>query len=62
MLHAEDPPLAVDLTDREVYTEPIGDVRQSFVGGRGVATRLVHERVRPSISPQYVSNHAKQSS
>ncbi len=44
MLHAEGSLLSVDLTTQETATESVTEVLESFIGGRGVATRLAHER------------------
>ena len=51
MLHAEGTLLAIDLTEREVRTEAIDDVLASFVGGRGVATKLAHDRIPFDADP-----------
>jgi len=51
MLHLEGPLCTVDLSDRRVTTEPIDDVLESFVGGRGVATRLAHARIPFDADP-----------
>jgi aldehyde:ferredoxin oxidoreductase len=51
MLHASGPLLSIDLGDRETATESIDDVLSSFIGGRGVATRLAHERIPFDADP-----------
>ncbi|WP_142860422.1 aldehyde ferredoxin oxidoreductase family protein [Salinigranum halophilum] len=51
MLHAEGPLLTVDVGDRTTETTDIGDVHETFIGGRGVATRLAHERVPFDVDP-----------
>jgi aldehyde:ferredoxin oxidoreductase len=51
MLHAEGPLLSIDLTDQSSSTESIDDVLESFIGGRGVATRLAHERIPFDAEP-----------
>ena len=51
MLHAEGPLLSIDLSGRESRTEDVDDVLSEFVGGRGVATRLAHERVPFDVDP-----------
>ncbi len=51
MLHAKGPLLSIHLGDREATTESIDDVLASFVGGRGVATRLAHDRVPFDADP-----------
>jgi aldehyde:ferredoxin oxidoreductase len=45
MLHAEGPLLSIDLSTREIQTENIEAVHASFIGGRGVATKLAHDRI-----------------
>ena len=45
MLHSEGPLLTVDVGGRTVETEDIDDVLASYIGGRGVGTRLAHERI-----------------
>ncbi|WP_336343121.1 aldehyde ferredoxin oxidoreductase family protein [Halalkalicoccus ordinarius] len=51
MLHAEGPLLSIDLTERTVETEEIDDVLESFIGGRGVATALAHDRLPFDADP-----------
>ena len=51
MLHAEGPLLSIDLNQHEATTEDVDDVLQEFVGGRGVATRLAHERIPFDADP-----------
>jgi len=51
MLSLEGPLLTIDVGQRRVETEPIDDVLDSFVGGRGVATRLAHERIPFDADP-----------
>jgi aldehyde:ferredoxin oxidoreductase len=51
MLHAEGPLLTVDVGDRTAETTDIGDVHETFIGGRGVATRLAHERIPFDADP-----------
>ncbi|WP_336036223.1 aldehyde ferredoxin oxidoreductase family protein [Halobacterium yunchengense] len=51
MLTSAGPLLSVDLTTRETQTEDVDDVLESFVGGRGVATKLVHDRVPFDADP-----------
>ena len=45
MLHAEGSLLSIDVGERETAVESIDDVLAEFVGGRGVGTRLAHERI-----------------
>ncbi|WP_435361902.1 aldehyde ferredoxin oxidoreductase family protein [Haloarchaeobius sp. DFWS5] len=51
MLRTEGHLLTVDCSDRTTSTEAIDDVLQAFVGGRGVATRLAHERIPFDADP-----------
>ncbi|WP_372911793.1 aldehyde ferredoxin oxidoreductase family protein [Salinigranum sp.] len=51
MLYAEGPLLTVDVGDRTAETTDIGDVHETFIGGRGVATRLAHERIPFDADP-----------
>mgnify|MGYP000112022372 CR=1 FL=1 len=45
MLHAEGPLLTIDVGERTATTTDIDDVLESFIGGRGVATKLAHDRI-----------------
>ena len=51
MLHAKGDLLTVDVSDRTTATTDVDDVLRSFVGGRGVATRLAHERIPFDADP-----------
>ncbi|WP_435365739.1 aldehyde ferredoxin oxidoreductase family protein [Haloarchaeobius sp. DYHT-AS-18] len=51
MLHTEGPLLSIDCGDHTTTTENIDDVVETFVGGRGVATKLAHERVPFDADP-----------
>ncbi|WP_435335795.1 aldehyde ferredoxin oxidoreductase family protein [Haloarchaeobius sp. TZWWS8] len=51
MLHTEGPLRSVDLDSRETRTETIDDVLESYIGGRGVATKLAHDRVPFDAEP-----------
>jgi len=51
MLHLEGPLLTIDVGSRRVETESVDGVLESFVGGRGVATRLAHERIPFDADP-----------
>jgi aldehyde:ferredoxin oxidoreductase len=51
MLTMEGPLLTVDVGARETVTEAIDDVLDAYVGGRGVATRLAHDRVPFDADP-----------
>ncbi|WP_280537883.1 aldehyde ferredoxin oxidoreductase C-terminal domain-containing protein [Halopenitus sp. POP-27] len=58
MLHAEGPLLTIDLTDRSATRTPIDDVLESFIGGRGVATALAHDRIPFDADPFGPENRA----
>ncbi|MWG33408.1 aldehyde ferredoxin oxidoreductase family protein [Halomarina oriensis] len=51
MLHAKGDLLSIDVSDRTTTTTDVDDVLESFIGGRGVATRLAHERVPFDVDP-----------
>jgi len=51
MLHAKGPLLSVDVGERETETEAIDDVLESFIGGRGVGTKLAYDRVPFDADP-----------
>jgi aldehyde:ferredoxin oxidoreductase len=51
MLHTVGDLLSVDLTAQHTETETINDTLESFIGGRGVATRLAHDRVPFDADP-----------
>src|SRR6056297_4042322 len=51
MLHAEGPLLTVDVGERETHTTDVDDVLASFIGGRGVGTKLAHDRVPFDADP-----------
>ncbi|USZ68416.1 aldehyde ferredoxin oxidoreductase [Halorussus salilacus] len=51
MLRAKGTLLTVDLSEREARTEAIDDVLDSFVGGRGAATKLAHDRIPFDADP-----------
>ncbi|WP_136716964.1 aldehyde ferredoxin oxidoreductase family protein [Halorientalis salina] len=51
MLHVEGPLLTVDVGDRDTETTTVDDVLESFIGGRGVATRLAHDRIPFDADP-----------
>ncbi|WP_227353392.1 aldehyde ferredoxin oxidoreductase family protein [Haladaptatus salinisoli] len=51
MLHTEGSLLTIDVGNRETRTEDIDDVLSSFVGGRGVATKLAHDRIPFDADP-----------
>ncbi|WP_115863815.1 aldehyde ferredoxin oxidoreductase C-terminal domain-containing protein [Halorussus litoreus] len=51
MLSARGSLLTIDVGEREAHTEDIDDGLASFVGGRGVATKLAHDRVPFDADP-----------
>ncbi|WP_266078885.1 aldehyde ferredoxin oxidoreductase family protein [Haladaptatus caseinilyticus] len=51
MLHTEGPLLTIDVGDRKTTTEKVDDVLSSFVGGRGVGTKLAHDRIPFDVAP-----------
>jgi aldehyde:ferredoxin oxidoreductase len=56
MRHAKGPLLSIDLTDRTTHEEDVTDVLASFVGGRGVGTKLAHDRVPFDVDPLDAEN------
>ncbi|MEF8777048.1 MAG: aldehyde ferredoxin oxidoreductase C-terminal domain-containing protein [Haloarculaceae archaeon] len=56
MRHALGPLLSIDVTDRTSATHDVDDVLSSFIGGRGVATRLAYERVPFDADPLGADN------
>jgi aldehyde:ferredoxin oxidoreductase len=51
MIHAEGPLLSVDVDSRETTDEDVDDVLESYVGGRGVGTKLAHDRIPFDADP-----------
>jgi hypothetical protein len=51
MLHVEGPLLTVNVGSKETAVESIDGVLESFIGGRGVATRLAHDRIPFDVDP-----------
>ncbi|WP_439027648.1 aldehyde ferredoxin oxidoreductase family protein [Haloarchaeobius sp. DT45] len=51
MNHAVGPLLTLDVGARETQTADIDDVLESFVGGRGVGTKLAHDRIPFDVDP-----------
>ncbi|MFC7045766.1 aldehyde ferredoxin oxidoreductase family protein [Halobacteriaceae archaeon GCM10025711] len=51
MLHSTGPLLSIDLSSREATTEDVDDVLASFIGGRGVGTKLAHDRIPFDADP-----------
>ncbi|ELZ79480.1 aldehyde ferredoxin oxidoreductase [Haloferax larsenii JCM 13917] len=51
MRHLEDPLCSVDLTDRVTETSSIDGILESYLGGRGVGTKLAHDRIPFDAEP-----------
>jgi len=51
MLHATGPLLSIDVDSQTTTAESIDNVLKSFIGGRGVGTRLAHERIPFDADP-----------
>jgi aldehyde:ferredoxin oxidoreductase len=51
MLHMEGPLLRVDVGEREATESDVDDVLAAFVGGRGVGTKLAHDRIPFDADP-----------
>ncbi|PSP97118.1 aldehyde ferredoxin oxidoreductase, partial [Halobacteriales archaeon QS_5_70_17] len=51
MIHDEGPLLTIDLAERETRERDVDDVLERFVGGRGVATKLAHDRIPFDADP-----------
>ena len=51
MHHARGPLCSIDLAAGEATTEDIDDVLESFIGGRGVGTKLAHDRIPFDADP-----------
>ncbi|WP_299331869.1 aldehyde ferredoxin oxidoreductase family protein [Haloplanus sp.] len=51
MLHIEGPLRTIDVGSRRVETDSIDDVLAEYIGGRGVATRLAHDRTPFDVDP-----------
>jgi aldehyde:ferredoxin oxidoreductase len=51
MLHTKGPLLSVDVGSREIREEDIDAVLESFIGGRGVGTKLAHDRIPFDADP-----------
>ncbi|MFB6093221.1 MAG: aldehyde ferredoxin oxidoreductase family protein [Haloquadratum sp.] len=56
MLHSSGPLLSIDLSARETATESIDGVLESYIGGRGVATKLAHDRIPFDADPLGADN------
>jgi aldehyde:ferredoxin oxidoreductase len=51
MRHAQGPILTVDVGEREATTTDVDDELSAFVGGRGLATKLAHDRIPFDADP-----------
>ena len=51
MLHTQGPLRAIDVGAREATAEPIAETLTEFIGGRGVATALAHDRIPFDADP-----------
>ncbi|QLD88951.1 aldehyde ferredoxin oxidoreductase [Natronomonas salina] len=51
MIHTEGPLLSIDVGAQETAEEAIDDVLETFVGGRGVGTKLAHDRIPFDADP-----------
>ncbi|WP_430505719.1 aldehyde ferredoxin oxidoreductase family protein [Haloparvum sp. PAK95] len=51
MLHNSGSLLTVDLADRDTSQEDIDPINERYIGGRGVGTRLAHERIPFDADP-----------
>ena len=51
MLHAQGPLLSIDLSDESTSTEAIDGILERYIGGRGAAVRLAHERIPFDADP-----------
>ncbi|PSP97799.1 aldehyde ferredoxin oxidoreductase [Halobacteriales archaeon QS_4_70_19] len=51
MIHNRGPLLSIDVGERTTATEDVSEVNEQFIGGRGVGTRLAHERIPFDADP-----------
>lgn len=51
MLHTKGDLLTVDLTERSWETAAIDDLLATYIGGRGIATKLAHDRIPFDAAP-----------
>ncbi|MFB6354035.1 MAG: aldehyde ferredoxin oxidoreductase C-terminal domain-containing protein [Halobacteriales archaeon] len=56
MLHATGSLLTVDVGERAASTTDISDVLEQFIGGRGAATKLAHDRIPFDADPLGADN------
>ena len=58
MLHSAGPLLSIDVGERTTTETDISEVQERYIGGRGVGTRLAHERVPFDADPLGPENRA----
>ncbi|NIC00788.1 aldehyde ferredoxin oxidoreductase C-terminal domain-containing protein [Halobacterium sp. R2-5] len=58
MLHSKGPLVSIDVGEREASETDITQVQRQYIGGRGVATRLAHERIPFDADPFGPENRA----
>jgi len=51
MVHTPGPLLTIDLTEQTTETTDIDDRLEEFIGGRGIATKLAHDRIPFDADP-----------
>ncbi len=51
MRHAQGPLLSIDVSDQSHETEDIDDALESYIGGRGLCTRLAYDRIPFDADP-----------
>jgi len=51
MNHAKGPLLSIDVSNRETTVDDVAAERESFVGGRGLCTKLAHDRIPFDADP-----------
>ncbi|GAB6862206.1 aldehyde ferredoxin oxidoreductase family protein [Haloplanus litoreus] len=51
MNHAKGPLLSIDVSNRETTVDDVTAERESFVGGRGLCTKLAHDRIPFDADP-----------
>ena len=56
MLHAKGSLLTIDVDERSVSTSDVDDVLEQFIGGRGAATKLAHDRTPFDADPMGPEN------
>ncbi len=56
MKHVRGPLCSIDVGDRTAETENVDDVLESFIGGRGVGTKLAHDRIPFDADPLGAEN------